>query len=1200
MYLSKLALHGFKSFAQQTSLKFDPGVTAVVGPNGCGKSNIVDAVRWVTGEQRARILRSDKMDSVIFNGTAKRKALGMSEVTLTIQNTKGILPTEYSEVTIGRRLYRSGESEYLLNGTQCRLKDILNLFMDTGMGPGAYSVIELKMIDEILSENTADRRRLFEEAAGITKYKLRRTQALRKLDNTQANLTRIRDLTDEIGKRVVSLKRQAEKAARAKELNTRLHELELALAQSELNRLQAIEKNLSEEAKTLKDQLEVHTAQQGKEEAEIESLRVDLVGHEKELRAHQQVLNDHLEKVRTLETEKRLTLERFESANRNIERAMQEQQEALVRIEQLKAHLATLEKEVEEAQPLLDKARKVADHAKAESEKMSALSKEAWENLQSLRADEEQAEKERGDRRRRLDQLANRLELIQEETTKSEQLVVGFDSRIAETGARMKEAATNLESAKVTVGKARSAMEGAEKEQQTLREKWEKSSDALRQIERQHDAIAAEVSLLESLLSSYEDVSEAFHYLAEKDGWSKGPMETVADILGCEPEYQSALDAALGVFATCIVVKSESEARKAISMLREEDKGQTEIIVLDKLRPPTRYAEFIEEAADRGATPLIDKVRVSTSGHQKLADALLHNSFLVKSLEHGQDLIDTLDEMANMLYGSSVPMRYIAPTGEWLDARGILRGGSKKQNEFSQTGRLQRREQYEGAVQNLRKLEAALQQKEEATAQLKAALDVVPVDDRKNTVKEAERILAEFEREYVRVSHEHNAIEQRHVEAQERIAEHETSIKTIHEEIAQLQAPVEAAEEQIKELRNARILTEESFRSAEADNTRALNQFNEASIAVLQAKNHFENLSRDVDRNKLDSATLEGQKESRESHIQSLKESITEHESTREDLEKQIYDLYADRPELEAAVDKAEQTRQEAITAIAELENTLRSIRQTREQGIRAENERAVRLAEVQTRISELLRNVDENFELSLADNPVEVPEGFEEREAKREVKALRQKVRSLGSINELALESYEEEKERFEFMSAQQEDLEKAEQSLLDTISEINTTAAERFDKTFQEVRTNFARLFSTLFGKDDTADLLLTNPDDPLESPIQIVAKPKGKRPSAITQLSGGEKTLTSTALLFAIYLVKPSPFCILDEVDAPLDEANVERFMQLIREFSENTQFIMVTHNRRTMELADRLYGVTMQEEGVSKLLGVKFDEAAELVS
>lgn len=1198
MYLSKLSMHGFKSFAQQTELKFDPGVTAVVGPNGCGKSNIVDAVRWVTGEQRARILRSDKMDSVIFNGTAKRKPLGMSEVTLTIENTRGILPTEYSEVTIGRRLYRSGESEYLMNGVQCRLKDILDLFMDTGMGPGAYSVIELKMIEEILSENTQERRRLFEEAAGITKYKLRRTQALRKLDNTQANLTRIRDLTDEIGKRVVSLKKQAEKAAKAKELQTQLDELELQLAQADLNRLKAREASLSEEARSLKDRIEEHTAQQSREEAEVESLRVELVDHEKELAKRQQVLNEHLEKVRTLETEKRLTLERLESARRNIERSILEQQDADVRIAQLEEHLTTLNSELTEATPLLDKAKQVADSAKAESEKMSARAREAWEALQALRADEERVERERGEGRRTLDRLASRIELMQNDTVRSQEQIKGFDGQIGESAAHVRKLQANYETAKAAAAKASRAMDEAEKERENSQLKWEKATEALRQIERQHDAISAEVSLLESLISSYDDHSEAVQYLAENEGWSRGPMKTVADLIGCNDEDQLALEAALGSYASCIVVKSEAEARKAISMLRDEQKGQTEIIVLDRLRPVTRYAEFIEEAADRGAYPLIDRVRVSRPEYQRLADALLQNCFHVKSLEHGQDLIDTLDEMANMLYGTSVPMRYVAQTGEWLDARGIFRGGSQRNEENPHLGRLQRREQYESAIQNLRKLEAALGQKQLLVSESRSILDSIPFEDHKRNKVEAERLLVEAERAYSRAAHENETLEQRKEEVIERAGQLDATILSVRQEIEELKGPVEEAESLLEGLRNKRAEAEELFRTAENENRRALNQANEANIASVQARNHYDNLTRDVQRSKQDITVLNTQKVTREEHIAYLKKSIKDNEQALIELEDQIGNLYADRTALDVAVDEVEQMRQETQKRIMELESKLRSIRQTREQGMRAENERAVKLAEVQTRVEDLLNGVQESMERNLLEDPVDVPEGFDAPEAKRTAKSLRMSLRGLGSINELALESYEEEKERFEFMSAQQEDLENAEQSLLDTISEINTTASQRFDETFQEVRKNFAHLFSTLFGKDDTADLILAEPDDPLESPIDIIAKPKGKRPSAISQLSGGEKTLTSTALLFAIYLVKPSPFCILDEVDAPLDEANVERFMQLIREFADRTQFIMVTHNRRTMELADRLYGITMQEEGVSKLVGVKFDEVEDM--
>ncbi len=1200
MYLSKLTMHGFKSFARHTELNFDPGVTAVVGPNGCGKSNIVDAVRWVTGEQRARVLRSDKMNNVIFNGTSNRKPLGMSEVMLTIQNTRGVLPTEYTEVTIGRRLYRSGESEYTLNGVQCRLKDILELFMDTGMGPGAYSVIELKMVDEILSENTQDRRRLFEEAAGITKYKQRRSQALRKLDGTQADLTRIRDLTEEIGKRVGTLKKQAEKAGQARELQSRLETLELSLAQAELDRYKSAEEKLNEEIQALRQKADRHTAEQTREEAEVEALRVDLVAKEQELANRQKALNEHLEQVRSLDTEKRLALERLESTRHANTRARDEQKEADKRIEQLQHHSRALKEELEEAKPLLEKARQVADNAKEESEKVSARSKAYWERLQGLRQEEERAEREQSDRRRQVDRLANRLELVQDESRSAQQQVAGFETRMAEAKGRVKRTSRDLENAKTMVTRARGVLGETEKEYKKTKQKCEKAIEALRQVERQHDAVAAEVSLLESLITSYEDLSEAVQFLSEYEGWSEAPLQTVSDVLGCDGSDQHALDAALSSFSSCIVVETEEEARKAVSILRTQEKGQTEIIILDKLRLPTRYAEFIEEAADRGAYPLSSVVRVSRPEYKKLAEALLYNCFYVKSLEHGQDLVETMDEMANMLYGASMPIKYVAESGEWMDARGIIRGGSRHNGDVAHLGRLQRREQYETCIQNLRTLESGLEQKTASVNQLRGALDSFPVDEARERVVEAERLLTEMEREHVRATHELESLEQRFSETRDRIADQRASAKSIHQEIQSIQEPVDTSEQHLKALRTQRIEAEARFKSAEADNHKALNYFNDASIAAVQARNHHENLLRDYERNKQDMAALLAQKKSREEHIGTLQNTIAENEHGVRRLDVELDELLAGRSALEQAVNDAEQARQETNTRISELEATLRTVRQTREQNLREENGKAVQRAEVQTRMAELLRGIEDTYERSLEESPFSIPDGFDAADAKPEIKSLRASLKSLGSINALALETYEEEKDRYEFMKAQQSDLEEAEESLMDTITEINTKAAENFDATFQKVRANFARLFSTLFGKDDTADLILSDPEDPLESPIEIIAKPKGKRPSAIAQLSGGEKTLTATALLFAIYLVKPSPFCILDEVDAPLDESNVERFMQLIREFSKETQFIMVTHNRRTMELADRLYGVTMQEQGVSKLVGVKFSEATELIA
>jgi len=1199
MYLSKLSMHGFKSFAQKTELAFDPGVTAVVGPNGCGKSNIVDAVRWVTGEQRSRILRSEKMDSVIFNGTARRRPLGMAEVTLTIENTRGILPTEYAEVTIGRRLYRSGESEYLLNGVQCRLKDILDLFMDTGMGPGAYSVIELKMIEEILSENTQERRHLFEEAAGITKYKLRRTQALRKLDGTQANLTRIRDLTDEIGKRVQSLKSQAEKAAQAREVQTRLRELELSLAQIELNRLRSLEEKLSKETQQLKDQIDVHTAEESREEADMEALKTELVGQEKALSSRQQDLNQHLEKVRSLETERRLALERMDTARRNLERAHREQEEEAKRIHELQEQVEKLKFDMTEAQPVLERARRMATEAKAESENRNARAKEAWKTAQSHRDAEEAAERTRVEQRRTMDRLASRIELVEHDLAGVHEQAAALDAGVAAALSRRDQLAAGLEQHRQLLEQARIAQGEAERARADMQQKHDKAMEELRRIERQYDAVSAEAQLLESLISSYEDLSEAARYLAETDGWTLDDLTTVADVIGAEAEHSRALDAALGPYASCIVVKTEAEARQAIALLRAGQKGRTNIIVLSRIKKPMHSIEIIEEAADRGARPMTDIARVREPAYQTLCQTLLHNCFLVNSLEHGQDLLDTMEEMATMLYDTALPLRYYAPSGEWLDARGILCGGSSRGDDSVRTGRLQRREQFEAAVENLKSLKAALEQKQRVSQQVRQALDVIPVDGNRQALREAEQRYNEAERMHSRVHHEHRAAEQRRDELADRIEGMIETVTSGRVQVATLQEPVRELEARVQALRIERVASEEAFRVAEADNREALNKYNDANLAAVQARNHFDNVSRDVDRSKQDIGHLQGRQQAREQHVASLKQIIEENLAAKESYDLQIKDLYSLHADLEAAVSEAEQDRIETQERIRNLELRLRALRQSREQGLREETQRAVRLTEVQTRATDLAKNVLEDYERSLIDDPVAVPADFDDKAARQEVQSLRARLRAMGSINELALESYEEEKERFEFMSAQRKDLEEAEKTLLNTITEINVTAAACFDETFQQVRMNFAHLFSTLFGKDDTADLILTDPEDPLESPIEIVAKPKGKRPSAISQLSGGEKTLTATALLFAIYLVKPSPFCILDEVDAPLDEANVERFMQLIREFSGNTQFILVTHNRRTMELADRLYGITMQEQGVSKLVGVKFDERVTLV-
>ena len=1189
MYLSKLELQGFKSFAQRTVVTFDPGITAIVGPNGCGKSNIVDAVRWVIGEQRARILRSDKMENVIFNGTSKRKALGMAEVLLTIENTHGILPIEYSEVTLGRRLYRSGESEYLLNGVKCRLQDITDLFMDTGMGAGAYSVIELKMIEEILSENAQDRRRLFEEAAGITKYKLRRKQAYGKLDSTQADLIRLRDLTDEIEKRVRGLKRQAERAAKYKELSQRLEELERALAQIEYDRLTATRDALETDAARARVEIERYTTLLATEEARLEALKVKLTDQEPSLSGRRRALNAYLESVRSLESEVRLDQERLDASRRELDRLLREKEEAKERREATHAALEQCEKDLAAAAPLLEESIRLQQKAQEARDNARAVADEQRETVQALRAKERKADEARSETRSRLDRLTSRLEMLEQDHERTVAKASSADEASGEIEARRRLASRGLEEARIALDTARKAFEKAAEALEQKKTALASATEKLQLLERQRDAVAAEVGLLESLVASYEAFPDAVQFLAHTPDWRAGELQTVSDVLACDERDRFALDAALGDFASCIVVRSHDEARQAVNLLRSEQKGRATFLVLDQLKglPSTSTTVRPEGISFQ---PLLDVIKVSDPAYRCLAALLLHDCYVV----------DTEEEAREAAAQAEPPARFFARTGDWFDSSGLLRAGSTSDATSPVIDRMGRREQLAALRLDLQKVEDTLAESQVEVDTLRKELGSIPYETCRAEVTKLERALTEAEKENERVAIEARNVAQRADELTDRIKTLEREIESGRAQIGELELAARSADENLQAIRSERALAEERFQSAEAESRLTLDRYNEATVAVVQARNRYDNLKREVDRLRQSLHELHETANSRQAQIEELRQKIAADREHHAALEEQIKTVSEDHTGLREAVESMEMALRETRSEIAEVEASLRTIRQQREQYIREENSHAVRLAEVQTRIADLVQNIEDDYQFSLHEQRVPLSDDLDEMSARQEVQELREKIRSLGGVNELALENYEEEKERLDFLVSQRNDLERAESTLLQTIKEINETAAARFLETYDLIQSNFVRIFTELFGEGATAGLEMNDPGDPLESAIEIMAKPRGKRPTTITQLSGGEKTLTAIALLFAIYLVKPSPFCILDEVDAPLDDANVERFMRLIRDFSSRTQFILVTHNKRTMEAADRMYGVTMQEQGVSSLVGVRFDEALAAVN
>lgn len=1181
MYLKKLELHGFKSFATRTVIDFSDGITVVVGPNGCGKSNIVDAVRWVIGEQRARILRSSKMENVVFNGTKKRRRLGMAEVLLTIQNKSGILPTEYSEVTIGRRLYRSGESEYLLNGVQCRLRDITDLFMDTGMGAGAYSVIELKMIDDILSENAQDRRYLFEEAAGITKYKLRRTQTLRKLDGTQVDLNRLRDFTEELDKRVRSLKRQANKAERYKHSADRLHHLELALAQLELDRLSEQERLATERSRAMKGKLEGHRARLAKTEAQLESLRLELITRENELQARQAALTDHLEKVRSLDADRRLDDQRHETNLRDIQRAKAEQRDDAAAGTDLEKRISDLSAELNEAEPALQVAQSAFEAARLSHDSALKLMDERRKTLRDQRHTEQRIADECAYDRRQVDRLTSRCELLEQDLAQTCDQEVKFELKLNALNAEVAQSLARSEAAAEAVQNAQSALSELLSQREARSKALASTSEDLRLTERRHDVLESEVRLLESLLTSFEDFSEPVQYLAGDSGWSDSPLRTVADVFECDDKYRLALDAALGDYSACLVVDTRAEAERAMVRLSEAEKGRAAFIVMEHLKAPTTRPNTVDDGRS-----LLDIVQMIEPQYERLAAVLLHRCFLV----------DTLAELSDR--APDVPIRFVTGTGEWLDTRGLIFGGSAHGGLSPVANRMGRREQWEQARRSLELLKEEMAQKSSSVQHARYSLNAIPEAVCRDTLSLAEQALAKIHQSHARNVAEQAAVARRQAELSIRRMDLSNEIAKVRESLIDLQKKVEIGEVSVNEARQNVEAVEQAFQSAEVESRALFGQFSEAKITVLEARNRHENLLRDLDRDRNAAIELTRRSGERAERLSGLKRQRQQIEMRQDALTAEFDAVVAHRADLDAGAGSAKTALMEHKASISGVEATLREIRRLRDQDIQEENQLAVRLVETQTRADDLLSHIETDFGVSLRKNPIEVEPGLDEQSARNEVQELRGKIRLMGAVNALALEEYEEEKARLDFLTEQLQDLEQAENTLLDTINEINTTASARFSETFKDIQANFSHLFADLFGEDATADIVLSDPEDLLESSIEIMAKPRGKRPSTLTQLSGGEKTLTATALLFAIYLVKPSPFCILDEVDAPLDDANIGRFMQLIRAFSKSTQFIIVSHNKRTMEAADRMYGITMQEQGVSQVVGVKFEEALEM--
>ncbi|MCX7736803.1 MAG: chromosome segregation protein SMC [Candidatus Kapabacteria bacterium] len=1175
MYLSKLEIIGFKSFAQKTVFRFNEGLTAIVGPNGCGKTNVVDAIRWVLGEQKTSVLRSDVMENVIFNGTSTRKPLGMAEVSLTIENTNNILPSEFSEVTVTRRLFRDGESNYLINNTICRLKDIQDLFMDTGMGSDSYSVIELKMIEAILSGKYEDRRHLIEEAAGVTKYKLRRKEAAKKLLFIQNDLQRVNDIVSEIEKQVNSLARQAAKTKRYNKLQSELKELELKLFFYEFikekKELASLQEKMADFQKVKQQKDEIITESENNlKELEAKFFKLDenfqnsinaenLINNKINSISKELAVNE--QKIKNLiETQEKIRLE-IKNSEKLIETNTALISDNNKKIESLKKEFFALQETVSSSKIELDDSLKNLKNQRDDNnilyEKIIKLESEIQINNQSILKN-----------KKRISEIQKLIEQLEKEQLE-------ISNSISESEKSLEKFNKNRTELSNRVDEVKQTLEKSLREQSEIDSKISKIQEEISETRVNLNSNITNLEFLEGI----EESDESTKFLLKSDDWKvKGGKFTLAEIISTDDKFRIALESALGSYSNCLIVENKSELDKAIQILKSKNLSKVPFICKE-LIPETDGFKNLKK----------------TSKIFGWVSDLIKNDGKIKNLIRllvGKTAIVEDYETAHELIHSGTIDTGVTLEGELISKFGYFKVGTPAKTEGLKLGKLERIQALNKEIkENQNKIEKLSQQ----LSELKQKREEIDIQEINNKLRTADNELSECDRQISLTQYKKDSLAKTLTANQERILKLKDELGLITEETSNFE---QLSEEYQNELQNSL----EEFENKKQDLDIIETQFTEQQTRFKEMEMNLIRLESEIKSIEGKRENLKKQIETEEEKIIRLKNDLISNDKLIEELKKESEDLELKKSQLSTELEDAElkkklilEEKNSIEEQIERYSSDLSKLRKEHEKSLEAYHRLDLEINEKSNLIKSILSMAQDKYDTDLNSVQIDLDENFSIANVKENVNDIRYKLKELGSVNFVALEEYEAQSKRLEFYEKQVKDLVESEKTLQETIEEINTTAEAKFLDTFNKVNIHFKDLFKTLFSQDAEAELRLLEPENPLESEIEIFARPAGKKPHSIEMLSGGEKTLTAIALLFSIYLVKPSPFCILDEIDAPLDDTNIDKFLNLIKQFSKNTQFFIVTHNKKTMEACDTLYGITMQEEGVSKVVSVRFVEA-----
>lgn len=1188
MHLKKIEMCGFKSFSKKTNFVFEPGVTAIVGPNGCGKTNVVDAIRWVLGEQSAYALRSTHMGDVIFNGTDNHKPLGMAEVSLILDNEDNSLPIEYSEIMVTRRLFRSGESQYFINKSPCRLRDINELFMDTGIGTSAYSLLEQGKVDLILSSKPEDRRFLFEEAAGITKYKNRRKEALRKLESTEQNLLRVSDIIAEVKRRIGSLQRQVGKAKRYQKLSEQLKELEISFALSEYK---------------------VLAENRGKFETELNEMRSKVSGLSAGVRESELLEADVREFLTRAEEESNEIWEGIRGAGENI---IQSENGIILYRDRIESLNLRRKNAAEEIEILENKSTSVLDE-------LSVIEKGKEDTCKKRVSEDEkftQSEK-------RLEEIAAEVKLKEKEVAIVKEEIVGFASLEAKRKSQIasfeavdksydvRESRLNSEKLKDSGKKTE-----CEKELGRITADWEgkrteisKKEESLGQAEtgisglkvsieklRENifswkndlNSMKSSLKLLEEMKSNYEGYKRGVKTVMSNKSFLPGICGIAADLVSVPGNLEAAVESALGEKSQFVVVEKREQIKEIVSFLKKGGGGRATFLAID-----AGSRAFKEEASGimshSGVIGIASsKINVKPK-YVNVCELLLGRTIIVDKFETALSIFEKM------------PPGWKAVTleGEIVNTSGFITGGSVLARRTGLIGRNERIRKAKEAVEKL-------------------------MSEMEGMVREESKLSAELER----AAREEGVLRNEFNADREKFAGMENGRIRMHDELERLEKNISLIGDEISSVRKDRERLKGEFQEISAELDAVMGKKENCSSRMHSIRQNIEALTgerdgilKELTETRILLASLKEKEESlkeafslreraraeyEEEIVKRKKETCTAEEEVNE-FEKKIVKLEDDlkgfaegRKQFEEKKLKAEEKKKEMAGRIEEMESSLRANRNV----LRTEEEK---MHQVDVRLTQARMQTDSLIEKISSRYRIDIVQAAKEREEKEvdtqimseEIVRLRTKFEGMGPVNLVAIEEHKELEERYNFLSEQHDDLSSARESLKKAIARINQTTRSMFMETFRKINQHFGEIFQNLF-EGGRAELVLVDEKNVLETGIEIIARPPGKKLQSISLLSGGERAMTAIALLFALMKVKPCPFCVLDEIDAPLDESNIGRFTRLIRESSGGLQFIIVTHNKVTIAISDIVHGVTMEERGVSKQVSVRFSEKESGVS